>query len=255
MSDTNERIYDAVRQHYARAVTDSCCGGSSCCTDTTGLYAPDETSGVPREALVASFGCGNPVAMADLREGEVVLDLGSGAGLDTLVSARRVRPGGRVYGLDMTDEMLRVARDNARRAGVENVEYLKGRIEQIPLPDRSVDVIISNCVVNLSPEKAAVFAEALRVLRPGGRLAIFDIVRTAELPEEVRSDSEAWAGCIAGAISPEEYARGLEAAGFEGVEVRTVGEYPRGQGGCCDPSGATLASAIIRAHKPGSSRV
>jgi arsenite methyltransferase len=183
------------------------------------LYTIDETAGLPHLAVQASLGCGNPTMLAELREGETVLDLGAGGGIDVLLSARRVGPTGIVYGLDMTDEMLELARANQRAAGVENVEFLKGRIEEVPLPDESVDVVISNCVINLSEDKGQTLREAFRVLRPGGRLAVSDIVVRGELPDEVRRSLELWSGCIAGALDEDEYRRLLREAGFIAVEV------------------------------------
>jgi len=184
-----------------------------------GLYSETERGELPDAARLASLGCGNPTAVADLGKGETVLDLGSGGGIDVLLSARRVGPTGKAYGLDMTDEMLELARTNQRQAGVENVEFLKGTIESVPLPDDAVDVIISNCVINLSADKNAVFAEAARVLRPGGRFAVTDIVADPGMDEETRRDMAAWTGCIAGALTAEEFRAGLEAAGFEDVEL------------------------------------
>src|SRR5207247_7437242 len=189
------------------------------------LYTTDEIRDLPQEAVVASLGCGNPVAIAELREGETVLDLGSGGGIDVLLSARRVGPAGKAYGLDMTDEMLELARENARKSGVTNVEFLKGEIEDMPLPDASVDVSISNCGVNLSPDKDAVLREAHRVLRPGGRFAVADIVTRGKMPAELKRSLELWAGCVAGALSENEYRAKLNAAGFGEIEVEAVREY------------------------------
>src|SRR5581483_8186954 len=183
------------------------------------LYSDAETSGLPAEAIAASLGCGNPTALLALEPGETVLDLGSGGGIDVLLSARRVGPRGKVYGLDMTDEMLALARENQRKAGATNVEFLKGTIETIPLPDNSVDVIISNCVINLSRDKDAVLREAFRVLRPGGRFAVSDVVVRGDVPAEIRRSMELWVGCIAGALEEGEYAAKLRAAGFADVEV------------------------------------
>src|SRR5204862_6440088 len=184
----------------------SCGGSDSCGCDpvSSNLYDAAETAALPEGAVLASLGCGNPTALAELHEGEVVLDLGSGGGIDVLLSARRVSPGGKAYGLDMTDEMLALARENQRKAGVSNVEFLEGEIEAIPLPDDSVDVIISNCVINLSADKDRVFAEALRVLRPGGRLAVSDVVVRGEVPSQIRRSIELWIGCVAGALEEEE---------------------------------------------------
>jgi arsenite methyltransferase len=235
-----EEIRDVVRERYAEAARSveegkaGCCGPSesSCgcgsdipdaCGDAAfgpALYSGEERETLPDPAKLASLGCGNPTAVAELLEGEVVLDLGSGGGIDVLLSARRVGPTGKAYGLDMTDEMLALARSNQRRAGIDNVEFLKGAIEEIPLPDASVDVIISNCVINLSGDKPRVFREAARVLRPGGRLAVTDVVADPDMDEATRADMQQWTGCIAGALSRDEFARELAAAGFEGIEVR-----------------------------------
>lgn len=223
MSDTNiHEVRENVRRHYAEAAR----GASSCCSgpvdvDLFGhaLYDEQDRAQLPVEALVASLGCGNPTALADLRPGETVLDLGSGGGIDVLLSARRVGPAGMAYGLDMTDEMLDLARANQVKAGVGNAEFRKGHIEDIPLPDDSVDVIISNCVVNLSADKGRVFAEAFRVLRPGGRLAISDVVLSRELPQELDAVTALWTGCITGALTEQACAEGLEAAGFSDVAI------------------------------------
>ncbi len=194
---------------------------------------------VPEEAALASLGCGNPTAVAELHEGETVLDLGSGGGLDVLLSARRVGPTGKAYGLDMTDEMLALARDNQRKAGARNVEFLKGTIEEIPLPDESVDVIISNCVINLSADKPRVLREAARVLRPGGRFAVSDVVADPDMDEATRSDMEQWTGCIAGALTEEDFRRELAAAGFEAIEIEETHRVHRYAG-----------SSIVRARRP-----
>jgi SAM-dependent methyltransferase len=224
-------IQQAVREHYgaiAKQVSETapvrtgCCGPSGCgCGDpiTSDLYSDAETSGLPATAVAASLGCGNPTALLELKPGETVLDLGSGGGIDVLLSARRVGPTGKVYGLDMTDEMLALARENQRKAGATNVEFLKGTIEAIPLPDASVDVIISNCVINLSGDKDAVLREAFRVLKPGGRFAVSDVVIRGEIPAEVRRSLELWVGCVAGALKEDEFAAKLRGAGFEEVEV------------------------------------
>ncbi len=232
----SEDIREVVRQKYARAITQktSCCGVAGCCGGssdqatqiiTGGLYRPDEVDGLPENVVSASFGCGNPTALAELYPGEVVLDLGSGAGLDVLLSARRVGPAGKAFGLDMTDEMLAEARTNQAQAGINNVEFLKGCIEEIPLPDNTVDVIISNCVINLSADKDRVMKEAYRVLKHGGRLAVSDIVLTRPLPGKVQQDLNAWAGCIAGALLEQEYREKLTAAGFTQISVETTREY------------------------------
>ncbi|MFL6233059.1 MAG: arsenite methyltransferase [Thermoanaerobaculia bacterium] len=207
------------------------CGCGMCgCGDgkdpiTSDLYAAQETAGLPAEAVLASLGCGNPTALAALKEGETVLDLGSGGGIDVLLSARRVGPTGKAYGLDMTDDMLALARENQRRAGAENVEFLKGEIEAIPLPEAAVDVIISNCVINLSADKRKVLSEAFRVLRPGGRFAVSDVVFRGEVPEAVRRNVELWIGCVAGALQEREYRRLLAEAGFEEIEVEPTRIY------------------------------
>ena len=234
---SGDALRDKVAERYgtlARDVLDSdqadgCCGPTTSAPEanpiTTDLYTDQQSEAVPAGATLASLGCGNPTALADLGEGQVVLDLGSGGGIDVLLSARRVGPAGKAYGLDMTDEMLELARKNQHQAGVENVEFLKGTIEEVPLPDDSVDVIISNCVINLSVDKAAVFAEAHRVLRPGGRLAVSDIVIRREVDPEVRRNVEAWIGCVAGALEEDEYRAGLDAAGFVDVEIEPTREY------------------------------
>jgi len=221
------QVQDAVRQKYgdiARSVGKTgCCGPSSCgCGDpiTSNLYSDAETDGLPSDAVAVSLGCGNPTALIDLQPGHTVLDLGSGGGIDVLLSARRVGPTGKVYGLDMTDEMLALARENQRKAGATNVEFLKGAIEAIPLPDQSVDVVISNCVINLSVNKDAVLREAFRVLKPGGRFAVSDVVVRGEMLPEIRRNMELWVGCVAGALREDEYVSKLQAAGFESVEVQ-----------------------------------
>jgi ubiquinone/menaquinone biosynthesis C-methylase UbiE len=199
--------------------------------------------GLPQDALLASLGCGNPLLLAQLHQGETVLDLGSGGGIDVLLSARRVGPSGKAYGLDMTDDMLELARENQRKAGVTNVEFLKGAIEQIPLPDKSVDVILSNCVINLSGDKPQVLREAFRVLKPGGRFAVSDIVMTGELPESLKNDMAAWSGCISGALEAGEYKRLLVAAGFTDVDVELT------DGGVPGTLKRVISSAFIRARK------
>jgi arsenite methyltransferase len=229
-------IKEVVREKYgeaARRVTagagNSCCGAAACGTEidpiTRDLYDHSQTSLVPEQAVKASLGCGNPTALARLMPGEVVLDLGSGGGIDVLLSARRVGPGGKAYGLDMTDEMLALARENQRKAGVENVEFLKGEIENIPLAGNSVDVIISNCVINLSADKDRVLREAFRVLRPGGRFAVSDVVVRGEVPAEIRRSMLLWVGCIAGALSDSEYREKLAGAGFEKIEIEPTRVY------------------------------
>jgi arsenite methyltransferase len=224
MSTTN--IHEAVREKYgeiARSVgKGGCCGPSSCgCGDpiTSNLYSDSETATLPSEAVAVSLGCGNPTALIDLQPGQTVLDLGSGGGIDVLLSAKHVGPTGKVYGLDMTDEMLALARENQRKAGATNVEFLKGTIEAIPLPDQSVDVIISNCVINLSVDKDAVLREAFRVLKPGGRFAVSDVIIREDMPTEVRRSMELWVGCVAGALHEDQYVSKLKAAGFEAVDL------------------------------------
>ena len=260
-----------VEERYAgvaRAVRD---GGGSCCGEdgpggvylASGGYTEDEKGELPRAASEASLGCGNPVMLAELSAGEVVLDLGSGGGIDVLLSAWRVAPGGKAYGLDMTDEMLDLARENREKAGVENVEFLKGEIEDVPLPDGHVDVVISNCVINLSTDKRRALGEAFRVLRPGGRLALSDVVFLGEkdrLPEEVVRSIELWAGCVSGALEKPEYEKLLENAGFTDVAVEITHTYgPETLSGCHGDDGmlpeeVSLASASIRGRKPGQSR-
>ena len=257
----------------------SCCGGTATADPITGdLYATDEVAGVPEDALQASLGCGNPTALAELKPGETVLDLGSGGGIDVLLSARRVGPTGFAYGLDMTDEMLALAEQNKAAAGAENVQFLKGHIEEIPLPDATVDVVISNCVINLAADKGQVLREAYRVLKPGGRFAVSDVVAQGALPDDLRADMEAWVGCVAGALEESEYRRLLADAGFGDVEVEVTRVYdPQGAGrehrgggaSCCgsdccgntaewdlsaygrfEAAGGRLVSAFVRAHKP-----
>jgi arsenite methyltransferase len=233
MSDT--KIQEAVKEKYGAAAKQvaegktACCGGgaalSGCDPITRNLYGETEKGSLPAEAVAASLGCGNPTALAQLQPGEVVLDLGSGGGIDVLLSARRVGPTGKAYGLDMTDEMLALARENQRKAGVENVEFLKGTIEEIPLPDNTVDVIISNCVINLSGDKDRVLREAFRVLKPGGRLAVSDVVLRGKVPVDIRKSMELWVGCIAGALQESEYVEKLEAAGFASIEVEPTRIY------------------------------
>jgi SAM-dependent methyltransferase len=231
-----DNIKEAVKEKYAEAATRSAMGKSSCCgasTSSSGccdpitsnLYAEGELGSIPEEALRASLGCGNPTALAKLQPGELVLDLGSGGGIDVLLSARRVGPTGKAYGLDMTDEMLTLAERNKAKSGITNVEFLKGEIESIPLPDNSVDVIVSNCVVNLSGDKDRVLQEAFRVLKPGGRLAISDVVVRGEVPQEIRRSIELWVGCVAGAMSETEYKEKLAAAGFASVDIEATRVY------------------------------
>jgi arsenite methyltransferase len=301
IDSTDDALRATVRARYAAqairvadATQAACCGdtpASSCCgatatqprcepvgaTDpiTSNLYAVTETGSLPPAAVLASLGCGNPTALADLAPGETVLDLGSGGGIDVLLSARRVGPTGFAYGLDMTDEMLALAERNKAEAGAENVAFLKGQIEAIPLPDASVDVIISNCVINLAADKGQVLREAFRVLRPGGRFAVSDVVAQGDLPDDLRRDMDAWVGCVAGALEETEYRRFLAESGFSdvGIEVTRVyepaalGASVRGSSSCCggtDPasewdesayaryaaSGGRLVGAFIRATKP-----
>lgn len=242
-AQSGDELTAAVREKYGAAarrvlsgegipaeccVSSGCCGGAataSCDPITSKLYVAGETDELPEAAVLASLGCGNPTALAELREGEVVLDLGSGGGIDVLLSARRVGPTGKVYGLDMTDDMLALARKNAAEAGVTNVEFLRGRIEEIPLPTESVDVIISNCVVNLSANKRRVIEEAFRVLKPGGRFAVSDVVVQGELPADVQRSMELWVGCVAGALSDSEFERLLTEAGFENTSVEFTRTY------------------------------
>jgi arsenite methyltransferase len=239
--DTSD-VKEAVRQKYGEAArrvtastgtsccsTSSCCGGSSALDGTnpitSNLYDVSETGALPPEAVLASLGCGNPTALAELAPGEIVLDLGSGGGIDVLLSARRVGPTGKAYGLDMTDDMLALARENQRKAGVTNVEFLKGEIEHIPLPDNTVDVIISNCVINLSGDKDQVLREAFRVLKPGGRFAVSDVVTRGEVPAALRRDVLLWVGCIAGALQDIDYQAKLAAAGFEQISIEPTRIY------------------------------
>jgi arsenite methyltransferase len=233
MSSPN--IKEIVKEKYGQAALRVSSGGSSCCGATassgccdpitSNLYDPSQAQQIPAEALSASLGCGNPTALAKLNPGEVVLDLGSGGGIDVLLSAKRVGPTGKAYGLDMTDEMLALANENKRRAGIENVEFLKGEIEHIPLPDDSVDVIISNCVINLSADKDRVLREALRVLKPGGRFAVSDVITRGEMPTEIRKNVLLWVGCVAGALEENEYRTKLASAGFENIEIEPTRVY------------------------------
>ena len=234
MKDAN--IKEAIQEKYgdiARSVasgaTKSCCGTATRCESvdpiTSNLYAMDEKTGLPETATLASLGCGNPTALAQLNPGETVLDLGSGGGIDVLLSAKRVGPSGKAYGLDMTDDMLALARQNQKKAGVQNVEFLKGEIEAIPLPDNSVDVIISNCVINLSADKDRVLREAFRVLKSNGRFAVSDVVTRGEIPEDIRRHVLLWVGCIAGALSDEEYRTKLAKAGFQNIDIEPTRIY------------------------------
>jgi arsenite methyltransferase len=228
-------IIESVKDKYGAAAKQVAAGGTACCGDgaqlsgcdpiTKNLYAEDQKSSLPAAAVAASLGCGNPTALAKLQPGEVVLDLGSGGGIDVLLSAKRVAPNGKAYGLDMTDEMLALARENQKKSGLSNVEFLKGTIENIPLPENTVDVIISNCVINLSGDKDRVLAEAFRVLRPGGRLAVSDVVIRGEVPAEIRRSMELWVGCIAGALQETEYREKLARAGFESIDIEATRVY------------------------------
>jgi arsenite methyltransferase len=264
-------VHTTIRDRYgaiARSAGTSSCGPGPCCgggaTDpiSRDLYSEADTEGLPAEAVRASLGCGNPIALITLEPGQVVLDLGSGGGIDVLLSARRVGPTGKVYGLDMTDDMLALARANQQRAGVTNVEFLKGQIEAIPLPDASVDVVISNCVINLSPDKDAVLREAFRVLTPGGRFAVSDVVVRGELPADVRRSMELWVGCVAGALDEQVYADKLRQAGFEAVGIEPWRVYRVDEArelleaSGLDPDALApqvdgrVASAFIRGTKP-----
>ena len=265
-------IQEVVKQKYGEAAKlaanggTACCGGgaelSGCDPITKDLYSDAEKGALPERAVAASLGCGNPTALAKLQPGEVVLDLGSGGGIDVILSAKRVGPTGKVYGLDMTDEMLALARENQKKAGVENVEFLKGAIESVPLPDNSIDVIISNCVINLSGDKDRVLAEAFRVLKPSGRFAVSDVVVRGEVPADVRKSMELWVGCIAGALEENEYRERLARAGFESIDVEptriyrieearefleAAGLHPETAGPQID---GKFISAFVRAVKP-----
>ena len=264
------RIQQAVRTKYGAAAlrvvqggaASSCCSGGDCDPVSRDLYEASQTTGLPAEAVLASLGCGNPTALAALAPGEVVLDLGSGGGIDVLLSARRVAPGGGAYGLDMTDEMLELARRNARAARVDNVEFLKGTIEQIPLPDASVDVIISNCVINLSADKLRALREAFRVLKPGGRVAVSDVVVRGAVPAAVRRSMELWVGCIAGALEEQEFLRLLREVGFSepSIEPTRVYEIADARAFLADAGldvdaiaplvDGTFMAAFVRARKP-----
>jgi arsenite methyltransferase len=266
-------LKEVVQEKYGQAALRVNAGGSSCCgasaaTDgccdpiTSNLYDAAQTGELPQEAVLASLGCGNPTALAQLNQGETVLDLGSGGGIDVLLSARRVGPSGKAYGLDMTDEMLALARENQRKSGIENVEFLKGEIENIPLPGNSVDVIISNCVINLSGDKDRVLREAFRVLKPGGRFAVSDVVVHGEVPSDVRQNMLLWVGCIAGALEDREYVAKLAKGGFEHIDIEPTRVYDiedarvflSGQGVDVDAIAPQVQgkfmSAFIRAVKP-----
>ncbi len=261
-----EKYGETARLVAAGKGSASCCGAGACCDTvdpiTSDLYDEAQKSGLPEKAVLASLGCGNPTALAELKPGETVLDLGSGGGIDVLLSAKRVGPSGKAYGLDMTDDMLTLARDNKQKAGVENVEFLKGEIESIPLPDNSVDVIISNCVINLSADKDRVLREAFRVLKPGGRFAVSDVVVRGKVPEDIQQNMLLWVGCIAGALEDEQYRAKLASAGFEGVDIEPTRVYSiedaraflSGQGIDVDAMASAVEgkfmSAFIRATKP-----
>jgi arsenite methyltransferase len=266
MADTQNaaEITERVRERYAAAarrvqtgVTGSCCGDEKDVVSTD-IYGADDVAALPEEAVVASLGCGNPTALIDLHEGETVLDLGSGGGIDVLLSARRVGPTGFAYGLDMTDEMLALALENKAKAGVSNVAFLKGRIEDIPLPAKSVDVVISNCVINLAADKSQVLRDAFRVLRPGGRFAVADVVADGPVPDGLRHNMEAWVGCLAGALDVDEYSHLLTDVGFTDVSVTITRRYTVAEAGL-DPAtlpdgwqagDGKLASAFVRATRP-----
>jgi arsenite methyltransferase len=268
---TEPNMKEVVKEKYGSAALRASTGGSSCCgasalsgTDpiTSNLYDAAQSGEIPPEAMQASLGCGNPTALAKLNAGETVLDLGSGGGIDVLLSARRVGPTGKAYGLDMTDEMLALANENKRKSGLENVEFLKGEIEQIPLPDNSVDVVISNCVINLSSDKAAVLREAFRVLKPGGRFAVSDVVTRGEMLPEIRKNVLLWVGCIGGALEESDYRANLESAGFSAIDieptriyrVEDAREFLSGQGLDVDAIAPLIDgkffSAFVRAAKP-----
>jgi SAM-dependent methyltransferase len=281
MTTENSTLKATVKEKYGQAAlrvtegdtTAACCGSSGCCGATTeawdpitsDLYDAKERAGIPAEAVLASLGCGNPTALAELKHGETVLDLGSGGGIDVLLSAKRVGPTGKAYGLDMTDEMLALANENKRRAGAENVEFLKGEIEQIPLPDASVDVIISNCVINLSGDKRKVLREAFRVLKPGGRFAVSDVVVRGDVPTAVKTNMELWIGCVAGALEEQEFLKLLNDVGFEKTSIEPTRVYKledaaaflTGTGLDYDEFASQidgkLMSAFVRATKPAKS--
>ena len=272
---TTSSVKAIVQEKYGQAATrvaagksNSCCGGSECGTGsvdpiTSGLYDEAEQKGLPVEAVLASLGCGNPTALAELKAGETVLDLGSGGGIDVLLSAKRVGPTGKAYGLDMTDEMLDLARSNLKKSGLTNVEFLRGEIENIPLPGNSVDVIISNCVINLSADKDRVLKEAFRVLKPGGRFAVSDVVVRGEVPDALRRNMELWVGCIAGALEEQEYRTKLAAAGFSNValeptriyRIEDAREFLTAEGIDVEAMARLVdgkfMSAFVRATKPG----
>jgi len=268
MTPSADALTDRVRERYAGAAqrvsagrgccNDTCCTSSADDAVTRGLYGASETSGLPEEAVLASLGCGNPTALIDLHAGETVLDLGSGGGIDVLLSARRVGPTGFAFGLDMTDEMLALALSNQAKAGASNVAFLKGRIEDIPLPANSVDVVISNCVINLAADKSRVLKDAFRVLKPGGRFAVADVIAEGPVPAALRKNMEAWVGCIAGALEVDTYRSFLEDAGFEDIGIEITRRYRVAEAGIDTatlPAGweeadGKIASAFIRATKP-----
>jgi ubiquinone/menaquinone biosynthesis C-methylase UbiE len=269
-SDTAEAIVERVRERYAHAAQQAqsgggCGCGGACCGDTVSddLYAAEQIAGLPEEVVLASLGCGNPTALIDLREGETVLDLGSGGGIDVLLSAKRVGPTGFAFGVDMTDEMLALAQENKAKAGLSNVAFLKGRIEDIPLPAASIDVVISNCVINLAADKSRVLRDAFRVLKPGGRFAVSDVIADGPVPDGLRRNMEAWVGCLAGALAIEEYQQLLEEAGFEDVSIEITRRYTVAEAGLDTttlPEGweagdGKLASAFVRATKPATAQM
>jgi arsenite methyltransferase len=267
-----ENVKEVVREKYGEAALRARSGATSCCGPSTGccgpdpitsnLYGRDELASIPTTAVNASLGCGNPTALAELHPGEVVLDLGSGGGIDVLLSARRVGPAGKAYGLDMTDEMLALARENQAKSGLANVEFLKGEIEHIPLPDNSVDVIISNCVINLSADKQQVLREAFRVLKPGGRFAVSDVVVRGDVPESIRRSVELWVGCVAGAMEEQEYIEKLARAGFTDMNVEPWRVYKTDEArsfieevgldyeSVAAEADGRFISAFVRARKP-----
>ena len=273
MTSSSNTIREKVRERYATAAKAAqngsgccdpeCCGGSSHGDAVTrDLYDAEQTELLPEEAVLASLGCGNPTALIDLQEGQTVLDLGSGGGIDVLLSARRVGPTGFAYGVDMTDEMLALAQQNKQKAGVTNVAFLKGRIEEIPLPANSVDVVISNCVINLAADKSQVLDDAFRVLKPGGRFAVADVVSDGPVPEALRQSMEAWVGCIAGALELDAYTLLLQQAGFDGISIEVTRRYRVAEAGIdtatlppgWEEADGKIASAFIRATKPAASR-
>lgn len=264
MTQSPTPIHETVREHYAERIQNSasCCGSSDCCGASNTLYPADLLTAVPPEVSSTSYGCGDPITLASLQPGQTVLDLGSGAGLDCLLASRKVGPAGHVIGVDMTPEMIERAQSNAKRAGAANVEFRQGYLEDLPVESNTVDVVISNCVINLSPEKEKVFSEAYRVLKPGGKLAVSDIVTDGELPEEIRQSLAAWAGCVAGAVEAREYIAMMESVGFTDISIQPVffdretvdsaldemkldvGKYPR------NAVYKTVYSAKITAFKP-----